>query len=595
MDAYITIFVILGTAILFITEKLPVDLAAMLAMITLVISGVITPEEGVKGFSNKATITVAFMFVLSASLLKTGALQNLAFSVSDLFQKHYSLGVASMMGIIALISAFVNNTPVVAVFIPVVIQIAYSANQAPEKLLIPLSYASIMGGMCTLIGTSTNLLVSEIAESNGLPGFTLFQFTSIGLILSLAGMLYMYLVGKRLLPQGSKSQKLADQLQLRDYLCEIKLLSGNESVGKRIMDSPLVRDLHLDIQEIRRNGLIFNLPQGDFVLQADDTLKVRSDIQKIKSLKERVKIIEDDALQVGRRDLRDRNASLIELVITSDSPFINKTLKSIDFRRQFRATVLAIRHREAIVHEKLYSVPLQAGDIILAEAKTHYIPELKKREAGTAAPFVILSEDHLTDFNRPQFYTVLAIAIGIVLTASLQILPIMISVISGVLLLALLGIISMQEMYKAINWKIIFLLAGALSLGQAMQNSGLDQQIGHLFADQLSVYGPWLVLAALYFITSILTELMSNSATAALLAPIAIATANELSYSPMPFLIAVTIAASASFMTPIGYQTNTMVYSAGKYKFKDFFKVGVWLNIMLWILSTVTIPLFFPF
>lgn len=595
MDAFITIAVILGTVILFITEKLPVDLAAMLAMITLVLTGVITPEEGVSGFSNKATITVAFMFVLSAALLKTGALQNLAFSVGGLFRKRYGLGVAAMMGVIALISAFVNNTPVVAVFIPVVIQIAYTAGQAPEKLLIPLSYASIMGGMCTLIGTSTNLLVSGIAESSGLRPFHLFEFSAIGLILSLVGMLYMFLVGKKLLPERRSAQKLVDQFQLRDYLCEIKLLDGNESVGKRIMDSPLIRDLHLDILEIRRNGLVFNLPQGDFTLLADDTLKVRSDIQKIKSLKERVKIIEDDALQVGRRDLRDRNASLIELVITSDSPFIGKTLKDLDFRHQFRATVLAIRHREAIVHEKLYSVPLQAGDIILAEAKTHYIPELKRRENGTAAPFVILTEDHLTDFNRKQFFTVLSVTLGIVLAASFQLLPIMVAVISGVLLLVGVGVISMQEMYRAINWKIIFLLAGALSLGQAMNNSGLDQQIGSLLAGQLSIYGPWILLAALYLITSLLTELMSNSATAALLAPIAIATAHQLALDPMPFLIAVTIAASASFMTPIGYQTNTMVYSAGNYRFSDFFRVGVWLNLMLWIVSSLTIPLFFPF
>jgi di/tricarboxylate transporter len=595
MDAYITIAVILMTVVLFITEKLSVDLVAMLAMIVLVVSGVISPEDGVSGFSNKATITVAFMFVLSAALLKTGALQNLAFSVGKLFKRRYALGVATMMGVIAIISAFVNNTPVVAVFIPVVIQIAFSSGHAPEKMLIPLSYASIMGGMCTLIGTSTNLLVSGIAESYGLEPFSLFELTALGVCLSLAGMIYMFFVGNRLLPSDRRPENLQEGFQLRDYICEIKLLEGNESAGARIMDSPLIRDLNLDILEIRRNGLTFNLPQGDFVLQADDVLKVRSDIQKIKSLKERVKVIDDDALQVGRNHLREKNASLLELVITSDSPFINKTLREIDFRRQFRATALAIRHRQSIVHEKLYGVPLQAGDIILAEVKTHYIPELKKRENKTNAPFVILSEDHLTDFNRRQFAIVITVALGIVLSASLQLLPIMVSVISGVLLLVTLGVISMQEMYRAINWKIIFLLAGALSLGKAMANSGLDQELAGILVDQLAGYGPWVVVAGLYLMTSILTELMSNSATAALLAPIAIATANQLGIDPMPLLVAVTIAASASFMTPIGYQTNTMVYSAGRYKFLDFFRVGVWLNLLLWILSSALIPVLFPF
>ena len=595
MDAYITIGVILMTVILFITEKLSVDLVAMLAMIILVLTGVISPEDGVSGFSNKATITVAFMFVLSAALLKTGALQNLAFTVGKLFKRRYALGVATMMGVIAIISAFVNNTPVVAVFIPVVIQIAFSSGHAPEKMLIPLSYASIMGGMCTLIGTSTNLLVSGIAESYGLEPFTLFELTALGVSLSLAGMIYMFFVGNRLLPADRRPDNLQEGFQLRDYICEIKLLQGNESTGARIMDSPLIRDLNLDILEIRRNGLTFNLPQGDFVLQADDVLKVRSDIQKIKSLKERVKVIDDDALEVGRNHLREKNASLLELVITSDSPFINKTLREVDFRRQFRATVLAIRHRQSIVHEKLYGVPLQAGDLILAEVKTHYIPELKKRENKTNAPFVILSEDHLTDFNQRQFAVVITVTLGIVLSTSLQLLPIMVSVISGVLLLVTLGVISMQEMYRAINWKIIFLLAGALSLGKAMANSGLDQELAGILVDQLAGYGPWVVVAGLYLMTSILTELMSNSATAALLAPIAIATANQLGINPMPLLVAVTIAASASFMTPIGYQTNTMVYSAGRYKFLDFFRVGVWLNLLLWLLSSALIPVLFPF
>lgn len=595
MDMYITIAVIAGTLILFLTEKLSVDLVAMLAMLTLVLTGVISPQEGIAGFSNSATITVAFMFVLSAALLKTGALQSLAFSISSVFKRNYALGLFGMMCMIALISAFVNNTPVVAVFIPVVIQIGYASGQAPEKMLIPLSYASIMGGMCTLIGTSTNLLVSGIAQANGLEGFGLFTLTPVGVFLAALGMIYMFFFGQRLLPRPDRDRSLEQQFQLRDYLTEIKLLTGNESVGQRIMDSPLVRDLQLDILQVRRQGATFNLPQGDFVLKADDTLKVRSDIEKIKSLKERVKVIDDQALQISRSHLGERNASILELVITADSPFINQTLKDVDFRRQFRATPLAIQHRESIVHEKLYQVPLRAGDIILAEVKTHYIPELKKREKQTHAPFVILSEDHLSDFNRQQFAIVITVALAIILTASLQWLPIMVSVISGVLLLVVLNVISMPELYRAINWKIIFLLAGALSLGQAMNNSGLDQHLARLLIDQLAGWGPIAVLAGLYLMTSILTELMSNSATAALLAPIAIATAEQLSLSPLPFLIAVTLAASASFMTPIGYQTNTMVYSAGRYRFRDFFRVGVWLNLGFWLLASLLIPLFFPF
>lgn len=594
IEAIITLGVIIGAIILFATELFSIDLVALLIMVTLILTGVITPEQGVKGFSNMATITVAFMFVLSAALLKTGALQYLAHRLSKTFRYQFNRGILLMMILIAVVSAFINNTPVVAVFIPVVIQIAHSSGQSPSKMLIPLSFASIFGGMCTLIGTSTNILVTGIAEKQGLEPISIFDLTPMGLILMAVGIVYMAFIGIRLLPKREIEKDLNKKFGYRDYLMEIELLPNSGSIGKKVMDSPLVKVLAMDIIEIQRGASKFNLPQGDFVLAKGDILKVRCDVSKIKLLKDRISILDKSSIKVADHDLKSPNSSIVEMIITSYSEVAGKTLKEIDFRRKYRGIPLAIKHHESVQHEHLYDVRLKAGDILLAEVKTHYVKELKRLEKGQDAPFILLSEESSVDFDKKKFWTVLAVIFGMVLLATLNVLHIMVGAISGVLLLILLRVLSMKEVYQAINWKIVFLLAGALSLGSAMTNTGLDVSIANGVIDRLGDFGPIAIISGLYLLTSLLTEVMSNNASAALLAPIAIATSHRLGLDPMPFLMTITFAASASFMTPIGYQTNTMVYSAGQYRFRDFLKVGLLLNILFWILATIFIPIIYP-
>ncbi|PKG41127.1 SLC13 family permease [Psychroflexus sp. MES1-P1E] len=591
--AIITICVIVLAIILFATEALPIDLVAISIMIILVLGGVITPEEGIEGFSNKATITVAFMFVLSAALLKTGALQVLAHRLSKVFRYKFNAGILMMMFMIAIISAFVNNTPVVAVFIPVVIQIAHASGQSPSKMLIPLSFASIFGGMCTLIGTSTNILVSGIAEKEGEEAISMFQMTPIAGVLLVVGVVYMSIFGIKLLPKSRHSKDLKSKFNVNNYITLVELLSNSDSIGKKIMDSELVTEFNIDIIEVRRNGNSFTLPPGDFELNKGDILKVRCDVEKLKSLKGKTKTLAVSPLKIGDSDLSGKNSALVEMVITSSSEIHGKTLKELDFRRRYRAIPLAIKHKEDIKHDDLYDVKLSAGDIILAEVKSHYVKELNKLEAGQNTPFVLLSENHITEFDKKKFGIVIGLISIMVVLASLGILDIMVGAISAVIILVLAKILNMQEIYEAINWKIIFLLVGALSLGLAINKTGLDLLIAEALVDQLAPMGIIAVISGLYLVTSLLTEVMSNNASAALMTPIAIAVAHTSGIEVLPFLVTVMIAASATFMTPIGYQTNTMVYSAGNYRFKDFFKVGIMLNFIFWVISSFMIPWYF--
>jgi len=592
--ASITLLVALAAVILFVTEWLTVDLIAMLIIVALVTTGVISAGEGLDGFSNGATLTVAFMFVLSAALLKTGALQMLAGRMADRFRRTPKKATLRLMLLVAAVSAFINNTPVVAVFIPIVGRIAATAKINPAKLLIPLSFASILGGMCTLIGTSTNILVSGIAEENGLPGFSVFTLAPVGLVLLVIGVVYLTYLGGRLLPDREAEESLADQFALHDYLAEIVIPDDSQLADQRIMDSAIVRELDMDIIEVRRGKDLFTLPPGDFRLVEGDTLKVRCDREKIKGLKDWVRVVDQSSgVRMMGTGLERNNSSLVEMVITPNSEFLGKTLRQVDFRRAYRAVPLAIRQREATLNERLYELPLTAGDVILAEVKTHYLAELQRIEQRQDSPFILLSSNTISDFKRTRFFFVLATITGVVALATAGITPISIAALVGVCVLVLGRTISMSEAYEAIDWKIVFLLAGSLSLGKAMSNSGLDESVAGLLTGSVSNLGIYALIASIYLVTNVLTEIMSNNATAALLAPVAIAAAQQLGVDPMPLLVTVTIAASASFMTPVGYQTNAMVYSAGRYRYRDFTRIGTPLNLICWVVTTLLVPVVF--
>ncbi|HSI91793.1 MAG TPA: SLC13 family permease [Adhaeribacter sp.] len=594
------------TIFLFITEWLRVDLVALLAMVVLMLTGVLTPKEGVAGFSNPATVTVAAMFVMSAALYKTGMVGIVGKKLALLFRYNFWIGMILMMIAAGVMSAFINNTSVVAIFIPIVIGAARSAEASPSTLLMPLSFASIFGGVCTLIGTSTNLLISGIAEESGLPAFSMFEMTPLGIIFFGTGILYMLLIGIRLIPKKEDTKELAEKFGLEEYLAEIVLLPESPSAGLPIKDSPLVKDLEIDIIEVKRKGGKFFLPSPHLILNANDELRVRGNIEKIKALQKSKGI----AMKAGKQQHQEKGQGkesdeeksrhenktmLVEAVVAPDSMLEGVTMERVGFRARFGATALALRHRGTLMRENLARTPLRAGDTILMEIDKENLQMLRQRSSRNSNPFILISDVGLMEYKPDKIFIVLAVIIAMVTAASLNIIPIMTGAVAGCGILVLTRCLDMREAYKAIEWKIVFLLAGMLSLGAALYKTGAADLLSDHLINYVGGYGLIVLVSVIYLLTSLLTETMSNNASAALLAPIAIQTAQNLQIDSRPLLMAIAFAASASFMTPIGYQTNTMIYGAGQYKFADFLKVGGPLNLLFWILATFLIPYFFPF
>ncbi|MBS0153540.1 MAG: SLC13 family permease [Nitrospira sp.] len=590
-EMIIVLLVVLSSVIFFVTERLSVDLVGLLIIATLLLSGIITPEEGLAGFSNTATVTVAAMLVLSAGLFKSGALNVLGTGLKTLSRRGTAITLLTMMMMmVGTISAFINNTAAVAMLMPVVIGMANETRIGPSKLLMPLSFASMFGGVCTLIGTSTNILVSSIAERYEQPGLGMFEMTPLGLVFFATGTVYMLVAGLRLIPDRRTTRDLTQHFGMDDYLTELVLLPEAKSIGITLADCPLVQETELDILEVRRGAGRLLSPDPLTVLQAGDVLLVRCNIAQIKQLQERAGIALKSEMHVRDKDLESVHTQLMEAVVAPYSVLDGRSLKGIRFRDNFGATVLAVRHHGTVVHDNLNSRTLRGGDVLLLKVRRDSLARLQESPA-----FVMISDTGLPTFRTHKLVTALAIVAGVVVSAALNLVPIVVSAITGCVLLVLTGCLTMQEAYSAVEWRIIFLLAGVLTLGVALEKTGAALLLSNWLIATVGIWGPLALVSAFYLVTSLLTETMSNNATAALLAPIAITTAQSLGLDSRPFLMAITFAASASFMTPVGYQTNTLIYGPGQYTFADFLRVGTPLNILFWLLATFLIPVFWPF
>jgi di/tricarboxylate transporter len=455
---------------------------------------------------------------------------------------------------------------------------------------MPLSFASMFGGVCTLLGTSTNVLVSSIAEQHGQEPFGMFEFAPFGLVIFGVGVVYMAGLGVRLIPNRRAGDDLTENFGMGEYLTDVVLLPESASVGKSLEDSPLVRELNVAVLEVFRSGERVSVPPPDMTLEAGDVLRVRTDVRRIRELQGRVGVRLQPGMKWREEDLESEGAALVEAVVALNSPLETKTLEETNFRATFGGTVLAIRHRGQLLHENISTTPLLAGDALLVEVRRERLDQLKQSRA-----FLLVSEVGLPEFRRGKTVPAVLIITGVVAAAATGVLPIVVAGIVGSLLLILTRCLSVDEAYQAVEWRIIFLLAGVLTLGVAMEKSGAARLMSDAMISGVGGWGPVAVVSGLFLLTTLLTNVMSNNATAALLTPIAIVTAESLALSPRPFLMAVTFAASLSFMTPVGYQTNTLVYGPGQYRFADFLRVGTPLNLLYWLLATLLIPRIWTF
>ncbi|MGL5833136.1 MAG: SLC13 family permease [Waterburya sp.] len=587
---FLTLGVVVAALVCFIAEWLPVDITAICVAVVLILLGVVTPDEGIAGFGNSATITVMAMFILSAGIARTGVVQVFRDLLLKWGGKSVTRQILVMGVLVGPITAFINNTAVVAVFLPIVEEWCKKRGISPSKLLMPLSFVTVLGGMITVIGTSTNVLASGIAKDLGYGEFHLFQFSALGIITFLVGLAYLAFIAPRLLPNRKSltSDLVSEGYGLEDYVTEVIVSPTSKLIGQTFRSAQLQGDSQVDVLEIIRGQERLPQPVINRTIRAEDLLLVRGktdDLLKIRT-EQGLDILADVKFNQKNleTELNSAEEGVAEVLILSNSRLIGTTLKDIRFRQRYNLTVLALRRGEELIRERLGRVPLKFGDLLLVQGDKQSLLGLQ-----TTRELLVIEQKEPEELRRNKAWLAIAIILGVVIVAAFDWLPILVSSLLGVVLMIITGVLKPGEVYGAVRWDIIFLLAGLIPLGTAMENSGTTKWL----ADNLMVLGGNLsgywVLLFFYVITSFLTEILSNNATVVLLLPIASEVAKALNLNPLALMFAVTFAASNSFMTPIGYQTNTMVYGPGGYKFWDFFRVGAPLNLILTIVTPVLI------
>lgn len=568
---------------LFITEKMRMDIVAMLVLVALAVFGLVTPADALSCFSNQATITVAAMFVLAAGLDSTGALSGIGALLGR--SQSPTVFLLTLFAVLAVIAPFVSNTAVVAVFMPIVIAASVKIGMPPTKALIPLSYVSQMIGVCTLIGTSSNLLVNSVAQDLGHRGFTMFEFLPLDAICTAAGCLFLMTIGRWLLPsEGNPELEAIQEGGL--YVTELRVTADSKIAGVSIADAALGANYQTYVLELWRAGRKVWSPRAE-VLQPGDVLLVRGRWSRLDAMRRELALKFD--AKADQPEARERRV-MAEVMISPTSPMRGHRLAAIKPHVPGGITILGVQRRGQVIRSALKDTVLRIADILLL-----VLPEDDMAELRRNRHVIILSE---RDAQRPKGWRApfaLAVMAAVVAVAALGWVPIAISSVAGAVAMVLAGCIDADDLYESIDWRILLLMAGLLPLGIAMNDSGAAQFIVDHTVGLAGAYGPHVVLAVLYLLALLLGEMMSSSAAAVLLTPIGISTAQLMHADATPFLIAITFSASTAFLTPVGYQTNTMVYSAGGYRFSDFIKVGLPLNLIFWVLGVWLIPVFWPF
>jgi di/tricarboxylate transporter len=594
MPIILTLLLIVVTLYAFLKEIAPADLIALTILCITVLLGLVDSKSVLDVFKNEAPLTIGALFIIGTALEKSGGVRQ----ISGLIQKMAGGGLRSTLlifcGAAAFFSAFMNNTAIVAIMLPVALGLARSKDIPASKLLIPLSYASILGGCCTLIGTSTNIVVSGALKNYGLPALQMFEIAWIGIPLSFVGLGYMIAFGPRLLPNRTSVIGVLDDKQRSTPLFHILVEKHSPLIGQRLLDSPIFNPKSgIHMMEIRRNGERVMAQVNQIVIEANDRFLIG-----VHGRRNKTNSAEELLPDLGIQTLSKIEGVVTELVITEESELINQTLAARDFRQRYNCVVLAVHRNGKNITERLATTELDHGDTLLV-----LTPRNNLRSLQDSHNFVLT--DSADSQPAPGLRSPATLTWAILLTVVLSVtiipgVPMHIASLVGAVAILWLRIISMREAYAGVDWPIIFMLYGMLALGMAMDQTGTAKWLADGFVNGARAVSspeilPYFALSAVILLTLALTEVLSNNATALMMVPIVVNLAKSLEVSPMPFIIGICIGASCAFMLPMGYQTHMMVYGPGGYKFSDFIRMGLPMNVITWVMASVIIPMVWSF
>lgn len=591
MDIWIISALLLVTLYLLITEKISVDLTAIGIMVILVVAGILTPRETIAGFANPAVVTVGAMFVVSKGMMRTGGVEFLGRRILQMAGGNYKLALVIILFTVAVASAFINNTPVVILFIPVIMTMCCEFGLSPSKFLIPVSYASILAGTCTLIGTSTNIIISDLSVSQGYEGLTMFELSTIGVPIAACGILFLYFAAPKILPALANPICQLQDSAHRQYLAELRVpeKSGliNSDPGRVFKE----QYPGLNVIELVNRSQIYYPDRDKRAIAAGDILLVKG------SLNELVEILHNEEIELPLSEKglvlgAQRDAPIVvELIISPHSTIRGQQLIKTDLAKDPDINIIAVKRSNIHMSEQqLNDVRLQTGDILLI-----WCHDSKVESIRSETDFIVVEDVYEEIVHKRKAAWSIVNFIGMVGTAALGLADIMTCSLTAAFLMIITGCLQMRNAYRALQGDVLMLIAGTIALGTAMQKTGASELYAAAFLSLFSDLPPVIVLGAIILLTSISTQILSNNATAVLLLPIAISTAIGIGADPKPFIVGICFGASACFATPVGYQTNLMVYGPGGYRFMDYLKLGIPLNIFVVVASTVLIPLVWPF